>query len=99
MPQRGFLEDSSIWLQRWSKKKKKKTMKLIGNLGNRTPRRASRHQVAGNGGGLTTRLSAATPDAFNYSHLRATLRNPPRQTAPQWRERRRVREMKGFHPR
>lgn len=51
MPQRGFLEDSSIWLQRWSKKKKKKTMKLIGNLGNRTPRRASRHQVAGKGGG------------------------------------------------
>lgn len=52
MPQRGFLEDSSIWLQRWSKKKKKKTMKLIGNLGSRTPRRASRHQVAGGGGGL-----------------------------------------------
>lgn len=41
MPQRGFLEDSSIWLQRWSKKKK--TMKLSGNLGNRRP---SRDQVA-----------------------------------------------------
>lgn len=39
MPQRGFLEDSSIWLQRRSKK-------LIGNLGNRTRGCPSRDQAA-----------------------------------------------------
>lgn len=101
MPQRGFLEDSSIWLQRWSQKKKKENHETDRQPWQQDAKACEPPSGGGEGGGggLTTRLSAATPDAFNYCHLRATLRNPPRQTAPQWRERRRVREMKGFHPR